>query len=473
MKKNPRKRLSVLDRRAIAEFRFAVIGPLLARPPDDPGLNQAVQDLAARRWKVPGHRDTKTISERTIWRWYGLARRAPDRMQALISKRRKDAGVMRVLSDEQKLWLRKNYISHSDWTFELHHKNLVVAIDKPRGSYSTVKKFLKENGLNPKRKSKRHKPKYERRLFEVSAAGILWHVDAHNGSRLVVLPDGHFAEAKCFAIVDDFSRYVCHAQWFTNEGTRELVHLFKQALQRWGLPAGLISDRGSAMIAHEFAEGLSRLAITKHETPPYSPEDNGNQEAFWNPLEGQLMKMLPKKPLTLDELNVATLSWVEQEFNRRVHRETKEVPRTRLLEGRTVLRPAPASKVLENAFRITETRCPRRSDGTVSIQGIRLEIPYSMRHLDRIVVRFARWDLSKAEIADRDTGESLFEIQPVNQRANASRHRRPLPDEPVPVMPDDESEHEPAPLLKRCIDRQSICGVPWIPLPSKGDNSED
>ena len=68
------------------------------------------------------------------------------------------------------------------------------------------------------------------------------------------------------------------------------------------------------------------VLIPTHEhatTLPYSPYQNGKQEAFWGTLEGRLMKMLDGvADLTLELLNEATQAWVEIEYNRAVHRAT-------------------------------------------------------------------------------------------------------------------------------------------------------
>jgi hypothetical protein len=61
------------------------------------------------------------------------------------------------------------------------------------------------------------------------------------------------------------------------------------------------------MKAHETENGLLRLGIIHEKTLPYSPYQNGKQEAFWGQVEGRLMAMLSRvEPLTLDFLNKIT-----------------------------------------------------------------------------------------------------------------------------------------------------------------------
>ena len=105
-------------------------------------------------------------------------------------------------------------------------------------------------------------------------------------------------------ILDDHSRLCCHVQWYLSETAEDLVHGLSQAIQKRGLPRALLTDNGSAMVAEEVTEGLLRLGIVHERTLPYSPYQNGKQEAFWGRLEGRLLNMLDGMPeLTLEFLN--------------------------------------------------------------------------------------------------------------------------------------------------------------------------
>ena len=68
-----------------------------------------------------------------------------------------------------------------------------------------------------------------------------------------------------------------------------------------------MSDNGSAMIAGETRNGLLYLGLQHDKTLPYSPYQNGKQEAFWRTLEGRLVAMLTQTELiTLERLNYIT-----------------------------------------------------------------------------------------------------------------------------------------------------------------------
>ena len=166
-----------------------------------------------------------------------------------------------------------------------------------------------------------------------------------------------------------------------------------------------MTDNGPAMVVGEVTEGLLRLGIVHEKTLPYSPYQNGKQEAFWGPLEGRLMEMLANLPkLSFDFLNEATQAWSEIEYNRAVHREISGSPLQRFAQAPDVLRSSPSSSALRDAFRQEVTRRQRVSDGTISLEGLRFEVPRRYRHFRDLTVRYARWALDRVDLVDPASG---------------------------------------------------------------------
>ena len=62
----------------------------------------------------------------------------------------------------------------------------------------------------------------------------------------------------------------------------------------------------------------------------------------------------------------------------------------------------------------------RKSDGTVVIEGRRFEIPNRYRHLTRLEVRYAGWDLGLVHLVDERTGTVLTRLHPQDKTQNAS-----------------------------------------------------
>jgi hypothetical protein len=237
-----------------------------------------------------------------------------------------------------------------------------------------------------------------------------------------------------------------------------------------------LTDNGPAMVADEVTEGLLRLGIVHERTLPYSPYQNGKQEAFWATLEGRLMEMLDGlAELTLGFLNEATQAWVETEYNRTVHRETSSSPVERFAHAPDVLRPSPSSDALRQAFRLEARRRQRRSDGTISLDGVRFEIPARYRHFRDVVVHYARWDLGRVDLVDPRSGATLAPIYPLDRSANADGRRSVVEPDTGDVPADDNQRprNQLPPLLTRLLEEYSATGTPPAYLPKKPHPKEE
>jgi len=461
-----------------AEFRFGVVGALLASPPEAGELRAQLKELAKRQWTHPVRGCRYLVSLPTIERWYYKSlNQEKDPVGSLRRKLRSDSGTTKHLTPEMKDWLQKNYIQHSSWSGQLHCDNLRawLKLNPSYGmapSYTTILRFMKNKGWvrRPRVRSpfapgriaaEARLLNREVRSFEVEHVGGLWHLDFHHASRQIRTAGGELVTPLALGVIDDHSRLCCHLQWYWWEDTRALVHGFVQALQKRGLPRSLMSDNGAAMVSAEFREGLSRLGIIHETTLPYSPYQNAKQESFWGTLEGRMMAMLEgKRDLSLEELNAATQAWIEMEYNRAVHSETKQSPMDRFLHGKSVLRTAPESSVLTLAFRRDESRSQRRSDGTISIEGKRFEIPAAFRSLVRVTVRYAAWDLRQVHIIDPRTQASLAPLYPLDRRKNAEGLRRKIGSAPAPEVPMDTVEDVTPPLLQKLMAEYAASGLP-------------
>ncbi|MBC7171013.1 MAG: transposase, partial [Polyangiaceae bacterium] len=220
----------------------------------------------------------------TIERWYYAAKNeTKDPIEALARKVPSHAGKQPSMSPELAKALELQYRQHPSWTYELHRENLLaLAKERPElggvPSSTTVARYMKNGGLVKRRKRKKRadeesstfEPR-ERRSFEVSHVHALWHSDYYVGSRRVIDADGVWHKAYLLAFLDDYSRLVCHAQWYLEESIETFVHGLSQAIQKRGLPRALLTDNGSPMMGAEAQEGLARLSIVHHTTLPYTP----------------------------------------------------------------------------------------------------------------------------------------------------------------------------------------------------------
>ncbi len=465
-----------------ALLRFSVVGRLLASPPPRGALRAELERLAGQTWRHPVTEEPTRFGVSTIERWYYLARNGgADPVGVLRRHLRRDSGRQPALGEPLRQAIHAQYAAHKSWSVQLHYDNLRVLVDRDGAlgalpSYSTVRRYMKAVGLVKRRRlssketaavrdAERRLEEREVRSYEAAYVNGLWHLDFHPGSKKVLTATGEWATPQLLGVLDDRSRLACHVQWYLrDENAGDLVHGLSQALQKRGLPRALLTDNGPAETAGEVVQGLARLGVLHETTLAYSPYQNGKQECFWAQVEGRLLAMLEHcRDLTLAMLNEATQAWVELEYNRRVHSETGETPLARFLAGPDVGRPSPASDTLRLAFMAEEHRTQRKSDGTVSLDGRRFELPSRYRHRDRVAVRWARWDLGHVYLVDDRSGAVLCRLFPLDRTANADGRRRTL--EPVGSAPAPAPAPGIAPLLEKLLADYRATGLPPAYLP--------
>jgi putative transposase len=477
------KTQSPVDKWAL--FRFSVVGGLLARPPAKGELRKELDMLARQSYMHPVHGRLTVFHFSTIESWYYRAKNAQDPIIALGRKVRSDIGKSIVFTSKLLTLLGKQYKTYPSWSYQLHADNLTAVIEERKDleteipSYATVRRRMAERGWVKKASKKKNLTSgqkaaaerlenYEVRSYEVAYVHTLWHLDFHECSRRVVDAKGEWHTPKALCILDDHSRLCCHIQWYLNETAEVLIHGLSQAFYKRGLPRALMTDNGAAMIAHETCNGLAKLGISHETTLPYSPYQNGKQESFWGNLEGRLLAMLKQvEQLTLDYLNNTTQAWVEMEYNKKRHNEIDMSPVQRMVESKDMSRPAPGEIELKTGFTVCESRKQRQSDGTISINGIRFEIPSRFNHIKKLHVCFANWDKAIAWLVDKRTGNLLATVYPQDKTKNASGKRRvkSIPDQ-IKLPDDILSDSEPA-LLRKIMAEYAQTGMPAAYLPKE------
>jgi putative transposase len=191
------------------------------------------------------------------------------------------------------------------------------------------------------------------------------------------------------------------------------------------------------------------------------------------------MAMLESAPnLTLEQLNEASYAWVEFEYQRKVHRELGgATPLERFTTAASVLRDCPSSEALRRAFRIEVTRKQRLSDGTVSLEARRFEVPQAYGHLRELHLRYARWDLSQADLVDARSGAVLQTIHPLDKSRYADGQRRPRIACDVAtaatVAAAPRPHCEPPALLRELLGRFAATGLPMAMIHHEEPNPKE
>jgi len=114
-----------------ARFRFSVIGPLLAAPPERGELQEQLKILAAKNWRHPITGQWVRFGLSTIEGWYYTARNEKqDPVQALRRKIRSDQGQHPAFRPPLRELILTQYRQHPRWSCQLQADNLAVLVEK-------------------------------------------------------------------------------------------------------------------------------------------------------------------------------------------------------------------------------------------------------------------------------------------------------------------------------------------------------
>lgn len=200
----------------------------------------------------------------------------------------------------------------------------------------------------------------------------LWQSDWLHGPKIEV--GAVLRKTYLFAILDDHSRLITHAEFYVSESIECFRDCIIKALEKRGLPRRLYTDNEAAFRTHLLRYACARLGIALLHSRPGIPEGRGKIERFFRTVRSQLLPLLTEAQ-SLDELNAGLARWLEQDYHARPHSSTHQTPLERYLAHLHALRPAPAD--VRDYFRFPVTRRVDK-DRTVSLGGRLFEAPVGL-----------------------------------------------------------------------------------------------
>lgn len=208
--------------------------------------------------------EIKKIPKQTIYRWIrgykkygeaGLENKKPGKRVTQINERFEGL----VLS----LWSERKRGSHKLW-IDLRARGFFVSERQIQKIY--VKHALKMN--------KRKRPcqlKFVK--YEWPRPNMLWHTDWS------VCP---FTGFQLIAFIDDHSRFIVHAEYFTNSSTENTILAFKAAIKKYGKPEAILTDNGVQFHVHgDFEKFCIESAIKHILGRVHHPQTNGKIERWF------------------------------------------------------------------------------------------------------------------------------------------------------------------------------------------------
>lgn len=356
----------------IALFRFGVLGDLVHLTPGEKAIAEQLKEKAEREYVIPCSQRTHVAAE-TIRDWLKAYRKGG--FDGLKPKPRADIGVSRAIPQEV-----------ADLLLSLKEENplfsvrLLVGLATASGKLppgvklrpTTVHRLLSSHGLmDPPDEGGPN----DRRRFAFQKAGELWMSDVMHGPAVFVGKVKR--KTYLIAFLDDATRVVPYAAFALSENTAAFLPVFKQAVQRRGVPKRLLVDNGAAYRSQHLSLVCAKLGTTLIHARPYQPQSKGKQERWFLRARTQLLPTLtPDDFKSLDALNRRLWAWVETEYHCSPHKGLDgQTPFDKWAQVADEVRYLDAD--LEELF-LAEARRKVQKDRIVSLNGRAYEVDASL-----------------------------------------------------------------------------------------------
>lgn len=123
-------------------------------------------------------------------------------------------------------WKERKRSAHKLW--------IDLKMEKYNVSERQIQKIFRKHGLKMNLRKRPAQIKFVK--YEWPRANMCWHTD------WTVCP---FTKFQLIAFIDDYSRYIVHAEYFTNATTENVLLAFARAIKQHGKPEVIITDNGT------------------------------------------------------------------------------------------------------------------------------------------------------------------------------------------------------------------------------------
>ncbi len=388
-------------REQVALFRHSLVAPLTSAEFEHGDLEQALRDLARRRYSIPGSQRTR-VGQSTLRRWLTLLRKGG--FEALKPGLRKDFGTSRAIPEawiRQAIALRRKVTSRSA-------RVLVEIMERLPGypekgiNVHTLDQVLRRRGVRRqkarpakvrRRRTKRWTARHVNAIWQGDATPGIWLPDPRN-------PEDSKLKTVLFLWIDDVSRLVPYAEFFLDETLPRMERTLKLAVLRRGLPRALYTDNGNVYSATQFLASLAELRVEAIKSQKAYPQGRGKIERLFGVIQEDLYPEIydaikEGSVRSLGDLNEALWAWLERVYHRRVHSETRKTPLDAYHEGLDHVRAADPVKV-GRAF-LWRYKRKVSANGFLSLLGNKYSVDLAWAG-QKLELRLDPFDLSQVDV---------------------------------------------------------------------------
>jgi putative transposase len=430
----------------IAVFRFGVISRLVALKKTERGQKKTlIRDITSRQWDIP-FSGRSYISRSTVLQWLKKYEDSGRDLKSLYPTARSDRGRTRSMDEETERALVNLKREHKGLSLpmilKMAHAEKILPPDFT-ASPQTIYRLFHKHGLHDE------EVREDMRQFESELPNDLWQSDCMHGPEVIV--DGKARKTFLFAFIDDHSRLIPHAEFYTRENLDSFTDCLQKAFQRRGLPRKLYVDNGPTFRAHHLQHITASLGIALLHCTPYRPEGKGKIERWFLTVRMRFLPLLPPD-ITLSQMNERFHDWKEKDYHLSKHSVTRQQPLQRYLKHLHLVRAAP--KNLTDYFRKRVIRTVDK-DRTLSLCGKVYEAPGQLIG-KRVTLLYHEEEPEKIEVFFKD--KSFGFIVPLNAHINCriKRKQHVIEIAPSEDNPTDRTTYEGGKLFDRSEDDDSF-----------------
>lgn len=208
--------------------------------------------------------ELKKVSFKSLYRWLELF----DRYGESALENKKTGAKETVINPrfEQlviNLWNQRKRSAHKLW-IDLKMKGHGV-------SERQIQKIFKKHKLKMNLRKRPSKIKFVK--YEWPKPNMLWHTD------WTLCP---FTKKQLIAFIDDYSRFVVHAEYFEQATTENTLIAFSKAIKKYTIPEAVLTDNGVQFHVHgAFEEFCNKNHIQHILGRVHHPQTNGKIERWF------------------------------------------------------------------------------------------------------------------------------------------------------------------------------------------------
>ncbi|MDD3653770.1 MAG: DDE-type integrase/transposase/recombinase [Desulfotomaculaceae bacterium] len=444
--------LSAKDRENIALKRFSLISPVLNGQVEN--QKEYFEAQCVKPIDMPYY-GPKVYSPKTLMSWLNDYRRGG--LEALKPGYRADKGKSRKVSPEIMDKIREKRAQMPRITSILLYEELVreKVILPEKLSQATFYRFLAANPELAAGKDPENSEEKVLKRFSRQWVNELWQTDIMFGPYLRVGKSKK--QTYLFALIDDASRLVTHAQFLFSQNFEAMRVVLKEAILKRGAPKMIYTDNGKVYRSGQFAMLCACLGCSLIHTEPFTPNSKGKIERFFHTVRQRFLTRLdPSRLKGIDELNLRFWQWLEEDYQRKTHSALKMSPLDFFMSQANQVTLFSCPALLEEYFLVRVTRKVNH-DATLSVETILYETDQGLAN-SRVEVRYEpEWLSNPARVLllYRD-GQKVGEARQVNLHDNSKVKRK------GPGRPPELSQHEQLKAVNQLKSHASNLPVPAI-----------